>query len=164
MDGTSDGDTDKVIEVVVPGRAALAVRHLVLDLNGTLALDGRVLAGIPERVTALREHLRVHILTAGSHGHVEEATRVLGLQPIPISSGEEKSAHVRALGPETVAAMGNGANDVLMLREAALAIAVLGPEGLCPDALRAADVVVGDPCAGLDLLLYPTRLVATLRP
>jgi soluble P-type ATPase len=40
---------------------------------------------------------------------------------------------------------------------------VLGPEGLCAAALRAADVVVTDPCDGLDLLLMPARLIATLR-
>ncbi len=152
------------IEAPIPGRDVLILRHLVLDLNGTLALDGWILDGIPERIAALRAHLRVHVLTAGSHGHVEECAWVLGLQPIPISRGTEKRDHVRALGPHNVVAMGNGANDALMLEEAALAIAVLGPEGLSPDALRVADVVVADPCAGLDLLLHPIRLAATLRP
>jgi hypothetical protein len=80
-----------------------------------------------------------------------------------IGTGTEKRDHVRTLGPRQVVAMGNGANDVLMLQEAALGIAVLGPEGLCADALRASDVVVADPWAGLDLLLHPARLVATLR-
>ena len=95
---------------------------------------------------------------------MDECAAVLGLEPRAIGIGAEKRDHVRTLGPEQVVAMGNGANDVLLLREAALAIAVLGPEGLCVDALRAFDVVVADPCAGLDLLLHPARLVATLRP
>ena len=47
-----------------------------------------------------------------------------------MSHGEEKRTHVRALGSSTVVAIGNGANDVPMLDEAALAIAVLGREGL----------------------------------
>ena len=49
------------------------------------------------------------------------------------------------------------------LHQGGLAIVVLRREGLCADALRASDVVVADPCAGLDLLLHPARLVATLR-
>jgi soluble P-type ATPase len=136
----------------------------VLDFNGTLAVDGHVVAGVAERLDALRVHLQLHVLTAGTHGHMDECAAVLGQQPRAIGTGTEKRDHVRTLGPEQVAAMGNGANDVLMLREAALAIAVLGPEGLCVDALRASDVVVADPCAGLDLLLHPARLVATLCP
>jgi soluble P-type ATPase len=160
---TNDGDEGKVLQIAIPGRDVLVLRHLVLDLNGTLALDGQVVAGVAARLDALRAHLRLHVLTAGTHGHMDECATVLGLQPLAIGNGREKRDHVRSLGPEQVVAMGNGANDVLMLQEAALAIAVLGPEGLCADALRAADVVVADPCAGLDLLLYPARLVATLR-
>lgn len=62
-----------------------------------------------------------------------------------------------------VAAVGNGANDAAMLREAALGIAVLGPEGLAAEALLAADVLVRDVRDALDLLLQPERLVATWR-
>jgi soluble P-type ATPase len=50
-----------------------------------------------------------------------------------------------------------------MLREAALGIAVLGPEGLALDALQSADMVVPDIHAALSLLQDPRRLVATLR-
>jgi soluble P-type ATPase len=50
-----------------------------------------------------------------------------------------------------------------MLSSAALGIAVLGPEGLAVEALRAAHVVVARIEDALDLLLHPQRLVATLR-
>ena len=151
------------LRVSIPGRGDLALRYLVLDLNGTLAVDGQVLAGVPERLAALRDHLSLHVLTAGTHGHLEEAARMLDLHPIAIGTGAEKREYVRALGAESVVAMGNGANDVPMLDDAALAIAVLGAEGLCAGAMRAADVVVAHPCDGLDLLLHPARLIATLR-
>ena len=60
-------------------------------------------------------------------------------------------------------AIGNGSNDVAMLRDAGLGLAVLGPEGLALDALTAADLVVPDIVAALELLEDPARLVATLR-
>jgi soluble P-type ATPase len=151
------------LAVHIPGRDDLVLHHLVLDLNGTLALDGRILEGIPARLTTLRRHLQLHVLTAGTHGGLEESARILGVPIQRIGTGAEKRDYVRTLGAAQVVAMGNGANDVLMLAEAALGIAVLGPEGLCAEALRAADVLVADPCAGLDLLLRPDRLVATLR-
>ena len=102
--------------------------------------------------------------SGGSSSSSPTATAATSVAQVIIGTGSEKRDHVRTLGPEQVVAMGNGANDVLMLQDAALAIAVLGPEGLCADALRASDVVVADPCAGLGLLLHPARLVATLRP
>jgi soluble P-type ATPase len=160
---TTGGADGKMLRVAIPRHDPLTLHHLVMDLNGTLAVDGHVVAGVAERLAALRAHLQLHLLTAGTHGHAEESALALGLQPLAINTGTDKRDYVRALGPANVAGMGNGANDVLMLQQAALAIAVLGPEGLCVDALRAADVVVTDPCAGLDLLLHPARLLATLR-
>jgi soluble P-type ATPase len=62
-----------------------------------------------------------------------------------------------------VVAIGNGANDAAMLSTAALGIAVLGPEGTARESIEAADVVVTSIEIGLDLLLNPRRLVATLR-
>lgn len=164
MTDNTAGNGIATIQVSIPGRDDLALCHLVLDLNGTLALDGHVLDGVAERLAALRASLYLHVLTAGTHGHMEEARGILGVEPRPVGTGMEKRDYVRTLGAGHVVAMGNGANDVPMLQEAALAIAVLGPEGLCSEALRAADVVVAGPCAGLDLLLHPARLVATLRP
>jgi soluble P-type ATPase len=70
---------------------------------------------------------------------------------------------IEQLGAEHVVAIGNGANDAGMLSAAALGIAVLGAEGLAVEALLAAAVVVGCIEDGLDLLLHPQRLVATLR-
>jgi soluble P-type ATPase len=119
------GDEGGVLKVAIPGRDPLTLHHLVLDLNGTLAVDGHVVTGVAERLAVLRAHLQLHLLTAGTHGHVEESALALDLQPLAIGTGTEKRCYVRALGPRQVVAMGNGANDVLMLREAALAIAVL---------------------------------------
>ncbi|MBV9327442.1 MAG: hypothetical protein JO020_15490 [Chloroflexi bacterium] len=50
-----------------------------------------------------------------------------------------------------------------MLREAALGIAIVGPEGLAAGALAAADVVVPSISDALGLLRNPKRLIATLR-
>lgn len=67
------------------------------------------------------------------------------------------------LGPHATAAIGNGLNDVPMLRAAALGIAVIGPEGAGGATLAAADVVVLSIEAALGLLGDPLTLTATLR-
>ena len=60
-------------------------------------------------------------------------------------------------------AVGHGGNDAAMLREAALGICVLSPEGVALEALQAADLIVPDIFAALELLEKPLRIVATLR-
>ena len=67
------------------------------------------------------------------------------------------------LGAAQEIALDQGANDVDMLREAALGICVLGPEGTAVEALMAADVVAPSILDALDSLRRPLRLVATLR-
>lgn len=72
-------------------------------------------------------------------------------------------AYTAQLGRGNTVCIGNGRNDKLMLQAAALGIAVIGPEGASLDAIHAADIVVPDILAALDLLCNPLRLVATLR-
>ena len=153
------------VRLHIPGGATLRLQHLVLDVNGTLALDGRLEPGVAERLGSLGELREVHLLTADTHGRQQEIDRALGLQATRLTAGherEQKEAFVRAL-PGAVAAVGNGRNDVFMLRAADLAIAVLGGEGLCQETLLAAQVLARSPAEALDLLRFPTRLVATLR-
>jgi hypothetical protein len=42
-------------------------------------------------------------------------------------------------------------------------VAILGDEGLASTALQAADIVMGSIYDALNLLEFPTRLIATLR-
>ncbi len=76
---------------------------------------------------------------------------------------QEKKGGTACLGSHSVVAIGNGANDAWMLRQAALGIAVMGGEGLAVKCLSAADIVLPGIEAALDLLIYPRRLLATLR-
>jgi soluble P-type ATPase len=153
------------LQVDIPGVGRVLVEHLVLDVNGTLACDGLLEEGVAERLRRLRPLLQLHLLTADTFGRQAEIDRELQLQAHRLSPGDEasqKANYLRAL-PGAAAAIGNGANDVEMLEAAALSIAVLGPEGLCREALLAAQVLTRGPLDALDLLLEPTRLRATLR-
>ncbi len=151
------------IHVEIPGRGTYILEHLVLDVNGTLALDGILIEGVAERLFALKAHLTLHMLTADTHGRQEIIDKTLGFeaQRIPTSAG--KTRYVLDLGADKVVAIGNGANDAGMLRAAAIGIAVMGSEGLAVDALDAADIVVPNILIAFDLLLNPRRMVATLR-
>ena len=155
-----------MIEIEVPGRGTYRLKHLVLDVNGTIAVNGRLVDGVAKRVAALRDLVKVHMLTADTRGRQQVIDAQLGMRAARITPQDEvaqKASFVRDLGSEGVCVVGNGANDAEMLREARLAIAVLGQEGLAVETLHEADVVVPSVNAALDMLLHPLRLVATLR-
>jgi len=156
-----------MLEINIPGWCSLQLTQLVLDVNGTLALDGALLPGVADRIGALRAGLEIHLISANTYGRLDAVAADLGVRAVRLEPGraeaEQKAAFVRALGADGVVAIGNGANDVAMLEAAALGIAVLGHEGLAPAALGAADVVAASIEAALELLMQPRRLIATLR-
>jgi len=155
-----------MIELNIPGKGILQLEHLVSDVNGTLALDGQLLEGLSRLVRNLGDRLTIHLLTADTHGKQSTIDQQLGLQALRIQPGDEarqKADYVRRLGAERVVAMGQGANDALMLREAALGICILSREGVALETLQAADLLVPDVFAALELLDKPLRIVASLR-
>jgi soluble P-type ATPase len=154
------------MELAIPGFGTLALEHLVLDYNGTLAVDGRLLPGVKMRLERLAHSIGIHVVTADTFGKARSGLRGVNCRlEILRGAGEDraKAAYVRRLGPGRVACIGNGRNDRLMLRVAAVGIAVLQSEGAAAETLAAADLVV--PCAtdALDLFLHPRRLMASLR-
>ncbi len=155
-----------MIRIAVPGLHEYEIRHLVLDVNGTLALDGKLIPGVPERLRLLASSVQLHVITANTFGNQEAIDAALGTTAVRISPGHEsdqKGRYVRALGAATVAAVGNGENDVDMLMSSAVGIAVLGEEGLASSAHQAADILARGITEALDLLLNPMRITATLR-
>ena len=152
-----------MIDVDIPGRGRLRLLHLALDLNGTLTDRGVLLNGVAERLERLAPTLETHLLSADTFGALARVAAGLGVHAQTVADGAEKARVLTGLGPETCAAIGNGANDAPMLEAAALGIAVLGPEGTAAAAIRAADVVARSTVEALDLLLDERALVATLR-
>ncbi|MCL6596566.1 MAG: HAD hydrolase family protein [Firmicutes bacterium] len=156
-----------MIEIRIPGGQDLALSHAIVDLNGTLATDGRLNAGVRERLRALAARLDVRILSADTHGSLEAVGGALGVAVERVAGGADKAAAVMRLrreGATGVVAIGNGRNDLAMFEAADLAIAVLGSEGAAAKAVVAADLVCTSGADALDLLLRPARLVAGLRP
>jgi len=155
-----------MIEVSLPGRGTLQFEYLVSDVNGTLAVDGVLMDGLAKRIASVRDRVRVHLLTADTHGKQAVIDQQLNLTATRLTGGneqEQKCAYVKKLGPEKVIAIGQGANDAAMLREAALGICVMSQEGAAVETLLSADIVVPNIFVAFDLLDKPLRIVATLR-
>lgn len=156
-----------VITIDIPGFGELMLAHLIADYNGTLAVDGKPLDGVKERVSVLAHELMLHIVTGNTYGDARDhvvgwPAEVVCLSGEP-NQAEAKRRYIESLGANRSAVIGNGRNDAAVLRLAALGIVVLGTEGAAVEAIESADIVVHHAVDALELLLKPKRLVASLR-
>lgn len=155
-----------MIELNIPGTENISIEHLVLDFNGTVALDGLLLSGVRDRLKILAENLRVHVLTADTFGQAQ--AQLNGIDCLffliePGSQEKRKQEYVKELGADRTIAIGNGKNDCLMIRDAKIGIAVILAEGAASVTVQSADVICTDINRALDLIIHPLRLTATLR-
>ena len=155
-----------MIHFNIPGVGDYKLEHLVMDVNGTLAVDGQLIDGVPEKLAFLRSQLTVHLLTADTHGRQAVIDQQLGLIAVRIQPGAEslqKAEYVRRLGVESVVSIGQGANDADMLSAAQLGICVMSLEGVAKETLLASDLIAPTILSALELLEKPMRIAASLR-
>ncbi|MDQ7032563.1 MAG: ATPase P [Desulfonauticus sp.] len=155
-----------MLKLQIPGQKNLNLSHLVLDYNGTLAIDGKLISGVKERLISLARTLKIHVITADTFGNVKQELAHIPCTVYVLSSthqDKEKMNYVKSLGSDHTLAIGNGCNDCLMLKQSALGLAVIQAEGAFSQTLLAADIITPDILSALDIIRYPLRLVATLR-
>lgn len=155
-----------MITIDIPGSQKLELEHLVLDYNGTIACDGLLIPGVKDILINLSRSLTIYVLTADTFGCAQKEMQGIPCETIVIpkeNQAEAKADYVRKLGANHCACAGNGRNDALMLKEAALGIAVIQTEGAAMEAILSADVVTQNILDALDLMRRPLRLAATLR-
>lgn len=154
------------MKIVIPEYKTLTLDTIFLDFNGTIAVDGVVPEGVKERLRILAEEFRIYVLTADTHGNAKEQCEDIPviLHTFPTGNARDyKKEIVKSMGSRHCVAIGNGRNDELMLREAALSIGVMDREGMSGGIFRTADLCVRSMEDALDLLIYPGRVIAGLR-
>lgn len=155
-----------MIAVDIPGHPPLRLEHLVLDYNGTLAVDGKLETGVGEILNRLAADLKIHVVTADTFGKAKAGLEGIDCRLSILPPGAQDAAkldYIRQIGSGRTVAVGNGRNDRLMLRSSALGIAVILKEGAAMETLAAADIVCTGIVPALELLQMPLRLTATLR-
>lgn len=155
-----------MLQIEVPGTEGFNIQYLVLDYNGTIALNGQLLPGVKERVNLLAKTIKIYVLTADTYGTAKKSCADMNVDFVTLQEKlgtEEKEQFIVNLGWTHTAAVGNGMNDHLMLKKAALGIAVIEKEGTAVKAILSADAAVNSINDALDLFIHPKRLTATLR-
>jgi len=155
-----------MLKIEIPGRSDILLEGIVFDMNGTLTVDGELDDKNRELLELLAGRLQVYVLTADTFGTAVTMFAGLPLEICRLKGGPgflEKKKFIDSRDSSSLAVVGNGYNDHLMLRSAALGICVLGEEGAHPLTMSHADLIVPSTGAALELFLHPLRLVAGLR-
>ena len=66
--------------IEVPGYQTLDIRKLLLDYNGTIAVDGLIRESVKERLKELSEQFEIFVLTADTHGTARKECEGLGVK------------------------------------------------------------------------------------
>lgn len=154
------------MKIEIPGFGTLDLKHLVLDYNGTIARDGKLLSNLDKTLEELAGHFSIHVLSADTYGTAERELSGLPCT-VRIFTGdqitEQKEQYIHGLGAEQVVSIGNGSNDRLMLKASRLGIVVLEGEGSAVCAIQHADIIARSVYDAMGLLMIPQRIIATLR-
>ncbi len=154
------------MNISIPGRGELVLDHLVMDYNGTLAIDGTLISDVREMLILLSDQIRLHVVTADTFGKAKAGLSGIDCELTILPQADQqagKLAYIRQIGADRTVSIGNGRNDSLMLKESALGIGVILGEGASMETLLSADVVCTSIIDALSLLIHPLRLTATLR-
>src|SRR5690554_6414621 len=156
----------KMIEITIPGRVKMVIENIVFDFNGTLAVDGKVSETIREKIMEINEFLNVFILTADIYGSVYKQCKNLGVSIKTFArenTGIEKRKIVEQIGYLNTITIGNGVNDIPMMKDSILSIGVIGKEGACGKLLTSSDIIANDIMDVFDMINNKDRISATLR-
>ncbi len=154
------------MKIDVPNYKVLEIDKIVFDINGTLASDGELIEGVEEGINRLAEEFDVYIVTADTFGTASEIIKKIDAELVLDKEDEGaafKGDYVDSLGSSSVVAVGNGNNDLEMIKKAELGIAVLGPEGASAETMQNADLVIRDINDLFEILTTPNKLKASLR-
>ena len=110
------------MNIEIDGFGKIEAEYLVSDLNGTLAMFGKVSPKTKNLIKQLKSKLKIFILSADTFNNGKEIADDLGVEFHKLSGTKsqalEKYEFLQNLGPEKSIVMGNGRNDYMMIQKA----------------------------------------------
>ncbi len=152
------------MKIKVPGAGLYNIETVVLDLNGTISVNGKVVVGVKERINQINSlGIKTILFSGDTQGTADKIAKDLGVVFIKTNSASEKLKEIKKLNPNKCVAIGNGLIDASFLKAAKLGIAVMQAEGVHTKAILAADIVMNNINDALDLILNEKVFISTLR-
>lgn len=148
----------------VPVVGEIEINTIVLDLNGTLAVNGEIVPGSKEKIAELNKlGFKIILFTGDQRGNAKEICDDLGIEFYKAGNSEEKEKIFLTLDLEKTAAIGNARIDVGKFKHAKVSIATLQAEGIHTGILSDVDVIVPSVIDALNFFIDPNIFCATMR-
>lgn len=151
----------------IPNFGKCEIHNILIDLNGTLTNFENYPTGLIYLIQEMKKFFEIYVISANTRGTLDQVAEELGIKAIHIpkskSEKESKLISLRVLNPEKTIAIGNGNNDIDIITQSKIGIAVLGNEGASIQSLISSDLVVQSISDAFKILLDEKALIATLR-
>lgn len=146
------------------GVGELELVNIILDLNGTLAVGGKLVEGIEPRLIKLKElGYTLFLFTGDQRGNAAELAQKIGIEIQRATTTEEKRTLTDKIDVSKTVAIGNARIDIGTFVTTKLRIATLQAEGIHTEILQYVDIIVPSINDALDLLIDPNIFNATMR-
>jgi len=142
----------------------LILDTIILDLNGTIGIDGILIIWVEDKIWSLKELWRNVLLCSGdTQWTAATIAKKLWATLYNCKDQKDKEKIIKKHNAKHCVAIGNGNIDLKLLKKCKLSIAVIQAEWCYGPLLMHSDIVCTQVIDALDMLLLPKRLIATLR-
>ena len=147
-----------------PNKEIINIENIILDLNGTLAVNGQVSEKAKQLVVELKQLGYKLVLISGDiRGNAKNVAEELDLDLYLGTNSSEKAKQMQRFDKEKTAAIGNARIDIGTFENAKISIATLQSEGIHSGIINYVDLIVPSIEDALNLFIDVKSLEATLR-
>jgi len=152
------------MRIEIPKGETIEINTIVLDLNGTLSVNGIVSNKTKELIVKLKElNYRIVLISGDIRGNAKQISDELQLDLFLGATSLEKANQMQQFNKETTAAIGNARIDIGTFEHAKLTIATMQAEGIHTAIIKHVDIIVPTIENALDLFIDVKSLAGTLR-
>ena len=147
-----------------PNKEQIIIENIILDLNGTLAVHGKVSDKTKDLILRLQKLKYNIVLISGDiRGNAATIANELGLKLYLGVNSNEKAIQMQRFDKERTVAVGNARIDIGTFENAKISIATMQAEGIHTGILKHVDILVPNIEDALNLFIDIKSLEATLR-
>ena len=142
----------------------LDLKTIVLDLNGTLAVHGKISFGVKKRLKRLKKlGFKIILLSGDARHNAERIAKKLNIDVKITKDGKEKIKFMKTLNKEEIISIGNARIDSGMFTNSKIKILTLQAEGIHASLIEKVDIVVPSIKDALDLFIDKNNFLATMK-
>jgi soluble P-type ATPase len=150
--------------IEIPNSNSIEINTIILDLNGTLSINGIISAETKSLIKQLKKfNYKIVLISGDIRGNAQNIATELEIDLLLGKTSEEKAVQMQNFDKNTTASIGNARIDIGIFKNSKLSIATLQAEGIHTQILKYVDIIVPSIENALQLFLNTKSLSGTLR-